>query len=150
MNQSEFLLITCYFLKAREKSRLQGAIAFGFATHWLKKWREAFKPITKRSNCNRVITCDCHLKLLCLCCDWPRNRLAFSSLLTTLSQSATSIGDIFSPNCSPAYCRSDSPIETPYQSISEDDITAESVRLISSAPMPTTVRNLIFSYQFRQ
>ena len=62
MNQPEFLLITCYFLKAREKSRLQGAIAFGFAAHWLKKWREAFKPITKRSHCNRVITSDCHLK----------------------------------------------------------------------------------------
>ena len=29
MNQSEFLAITCKSLKAREKSRAQGAIAFG-------------------------------------------------------------------------------------------------------------------------
>ncbi|XP_074639190.1 protein tweety homolog 1-like [Acropora palmata] len=35
-------------------------------------------------------------------------------------------------------CGSDSPIGTPYQSISEDDFTTESVALISSAPMPTT------------
>ena len=30
-------------------------IDFGFAFHWLKKWRETFKPITNRSN--RVIQC---------------------------------------------------------------------------------------------
>ena len=50
MNQSQFLAITCNSLKAREKLRLQGAIGFGFASHWLKNWRESFKPITKRSN----------------------------------------------------------------------------------------------------
>ena len=33
MNQSEFLAITCTPLKAREKSRVRGAIAFGFASH---------------------------------------------------------------------------------------------------------------------
>ena len=44
MNQSEFLAITCNLLKAREKSRVQGAIGFGFAfaSHWLKNWREIF------------------------------------------------------------------------------------------------------------
>ena len=31
MNQSQFPAITCNSLKAREKSRVQGAIAFGFA-----------------------------------------------------------------------------------------------------------------------
>ena len=62
MNQSQFLAITCNSLEAREKSRVHGAIDFGFASHWLKNWRESFKPITKRSNRNHVITFDSHLK----------------------------------------------------------------------------------------
>ena len=62
MNQSKFLVITCNSLKAREKSRVHGAIGFGFASHWLKNWRESFEPITKRSNRNHVITFDGHLK----------------------------------------------------------------------------------------
>ena len=62
MNQSQFLAITCNSLKAREKSRVHGAIGFGFASHWLKNWRDSFKPITKRSNHNHVITFDSHLK----------------------------------------------------------------------------------------
>ena len=56
MNQSQFLAITFKSLKAREKSRVHGAIGFGF--HWLKSWRESFKPITKRSDRNHVITFD--------------------------------------------------------------------------------------------
>ena len=64
MNQSEFLVITCNSLKGREKSRVHGAIGFGFgfASHWLKNWRESFKPITKRSNRNHAVTFDSHLK----------------------------------------------------------------------------------------
>jgi len=62
MNQSQFLDITCNSLVAREKSRVHGAIGFGFASHWLKNWRESFKPITERSNRNHVITFDSHLK----------------------------------------------------------------------------------------
>ena len=62
MNQSQFLAIICNSLKAREKSRVHGAICFGFDSHWLKNWRESFKPITKRSNRNHVITFDSHLK----------------------------------------------------------------------------------------
>ena len=62
MNQSQFLAITCNSLEAREESRVHGAIGFGFASHWLKNWRESFKPITKRSNRNHVITFDSHLK----------------------------------------------------------------------------------------
>ena len=62
MNQSKFLAITCNSLEAREKSRVHGAIGFGFDSHWLKNWRESFKPITKRSNRNQVITFDSHLK----------------------------------------------------------------------------------------
>ena len=62
MNQSQFLAITCNSPKAREKSRAHGAISFGFASHWLKNWRDSFKPITKRSNRNHVITFDSHLK----------------------------------------------------------------------------------------
>ena len=61
-NQSQSLEITCNTLKAREKSRVHGAIGFGFASHWLKNWRESFKPITKRSNRNYIITFDSHLK----------------------------------------------------------------------------------------
>ena len=34
MNQIDFLIMTCYLLKEREKSRLQGEISFGFASHW--------------------------------------------------------------------------------------------------------------------
>ena len=36
MNQSQFLAITCNSLEARERSRLHGAIGFGFDSHWLK------------------------------------------------------------------------------------------------------------------
>ena len=62
MNQSQVLAITCNSLEAREKSRVHGAIGYGFASHWLKNCRESFKPITKRSNRNHVITFDSHLK----------------------------------------------------------------------------------------
>ena len=62
MSQSQFLAITCNSLEAREKSRIHGVIGFGFASHWLKNWRESFKPITKGSNRNHVITLDSHLK----------------------------------------------------------------------------------------
>ena len=43
MNQSQFLAITCNSLKAREKSRVHGAIGFGSTSHWFKNWRESFK-----------------------------------------------------------------------------------------------------------
>ena len=56
------LAITCDLLKARERSRIQGAISFGFAFHWLKNWREIFKPITKRSNRSRAFTFDSYMK----------------------------------------------------------------------------------------
>ena len=61
MNQSLFLAIICNSLKAREKLRVR-AIGFGFASRWLKNWRESFKPITESSNSNHVITFDSHLK----------------------------------------------------------------------------------------
>ena len=69
MNQSQFLAITCNSLEAREKSRVPGAIGFGFASHWLKNWRESFKPIIKRSNRNYVITFDSHLKTALTKCE---------------------------------------------------------------------------------
>ena len=62
MNQSQFLAITWNSLEAREKSGVHGAIGFGSASHWLKNWRDSFKPITERSNRNHVITFDSHLK----------------------------------------------------------------------------------------
>ena len=37
-------------------------ISFGFPFHCLINWREIFKPITRRSNCNRVITFDRNFK----------------------------------------------------------------------------------------
>ena len=61
-DQSQFLAITCNSLEAREKSRVHGAIGFGFASHWLKNWRESFKPITMRSNRKHVNPFDSHLK----------------------------------------------------------------------------------------
>ena len=62
MNQSQLLAITCNSLEARERSRIHGVIGFGFASHWLKKWHESFKPIIKCSNPNHRITFDSHLK----------------------------------------------------------------------------------------
>ena len=62
MNQSQFLAITCNSHKAREKSRVHSPIVFGLVSHWFKNWRDAFKPITKRSNRNHVITFNSHLK----------------------------------------------------------------------------------------
>ena len=47
MNQSEFAAIACNLLKAQEKSRVQGAIGFGFSSHRLKNLRETFYPISK-------------------------------------------------------------------------------------------------------
>ena len=61
-NQLQFLAIICNSLEPREKSRVRGAIGFGFDSHWLKNWRDSFQPITKRSNRNHVITFDSRLK----------------------------------------------------------------------------------------
>ena len=62
MNQSQFLAMICNSREAREKSRVHSAIGFGFASHRLKNWWESFKPITKRSNRDHVLTFDSHLK----------------------------------------------------------------------------------------
>ena len=62
MNQSKFGAAPCNLAKAREKSRLQVEIGFGFPCHWMINWREIFKPITKRTIWNRAITFDSHLK----------------------------------------------------------------------------------------
>ena len=61
MNQSQFLAVTCNSPKAKEKSHVYGGIGFSFASHWLKNCRKSFKPITKCSNRNHVITFDSHL-----------------------------------------------------------------------------------------
>ena len=67
MNQSQLLAISWNSPEAREKSRVRSAIGFGFASHWLKNWRDSFKPITNHSNRNHVITFDSHLKTaLCM------------------------------------------------------------------------------------
>ena len=82
MNQSHFLAITCNSLEAREKSRAHDAIGFAFASHWLKNWRDSFKPITKRSNSNHVITFDSHLKTSK---SWERKEQHFGDIMTSLS-----------------------------------------------------------------
>ena len=42
MNQSQYLAATCNSLKAREESRVRGAIGFGLASHWLKRLASVF------------------------------------------------------------------------------------------------------------
>ena len=62
MNQSELQTITYNLLKAQEKSRVQGAIGFGFASHRWENLSEIFYLITKQSNRKRGIASDTHLK----------------------------------------------------------------------------------------
>ena len=58
MNQSQFLAINCNSPEAREKSRVHGAIGFGFASRWLKNsqsrnyFRQSFE------NCYNFLTRD--------------------------------------------------------------------------------------------
>ena len=83
MNQSKVLAISCNSLKEREKSRVHSAIGFGFgfASHWLKNWRESFKPIIKHSNRNHVITFDSHLKTALSVCK-ANNKLIPANRIT--------------------------------------------------------------------
>ena len=50
VNQSKLDINPCRRRKARENGRERVAIGFGFTSDWLRKWREFFKPITKRGN----------------------------------------------------------------------------------------------------
>ena len=84
MNQSQFLPITCNSLVAREKSHVHGAVCFGFASHWLKNWRESLKPITKRSNRNHVITFDSQLKTALMQSQVHKNSIFLSSLCCSI------------------------------------------------------------------
>ena len=59
MNQSEFWAITSNLLKARDTKCVQVVRGFGFVS---LNWREIFEPITKRSDCNRLISFHSHLK----------------------------------------------------------------------------------------
>ena len=63
MNQSQFLVIVCNSLKARENSREHCAIGFGFALILIGWKTGASLLITKRSNGNQVIAFDSHLKI---------------------------------------------------------------------------------------
>ena len=64
MNQSQFLASTCNSHEAREKSRVLGAIGigFGFASHWLKNWRDCLSQSLSVAIAINVITFDSHLK----------------------------------------------------------------------------------------
>ena len=85
MNQSQFLEITCNSLKTREKWRVHGAIGFGFASHWLRNWRESFKwsLITERIDSNHVITFDRHLKTALLERSIRKNHIPLLFLVST-------------------------------------------------------------------
>ena len=83
MNQSQLLAITCDSFKAREKSRVHGAIGFSFASYWLNNWHESFEPITKRSNRNQVITFDSHLKTALLFMDNTEKKIVPSAVRFT-------------------------------------------------------------------
>ncbi len=50
MNQLKLEANTCNWHEALENVRERVTIGFGFTPDWLRKWREIFKPITKRSN----------------------------------------------------------------------------------------------------
>ncbi len=50
MNQSNLEANTCSLHEARENVHELVTISFGFSPDWLRKWREIFKPITKRRN----------------------------------------------------------------------------------------------------
>ena len=56
LNPSEFEVITCTRRQARENARVQVAIDFGFASHWLRKWREFCQPIIERRKAKRKQT----------------------------------------------------------------------------------------------
>ena len=56
MNQSELPAIICNFLKVLEKSHLQGAISFGFASCWLKNGCKMFSQ-SQLLQSNLVIIC---------------------------------------------------------------------------------------------
>lgn len=62
MNQSELLTITHNLLEAQEKSCVQGAIGFGFASHRSENLSEIFYLITNQRNRNRGTAFDSHLK----------------------------------------------------------------------------------------
>ena len=53
MDQSELEANTCNRRQARENACERGTIGFGLASHWLRNWREFFKPITERSKGKR-------------------------------------------------------------------------------------------------
>ena len=52
INQSEFEVIICNRRQAWENERVQLAIGFGFASHWLRKRPKFCQPITEWSKAN--------------------------------------------------------------------------------------------------
>ena len=49
MSQSEYEAITLDRCKARENAHVKVTIGIGFASHWLKKWREFAGLLQSRS-----------------------------------------------------------------------------------------------------
>ena len=49
MDQSKLEAHSCNGRQARENASERGTIDFGFASHWLRKWREFYQPITEQN-----------------------------------------------------------------------------------------------------
>ena len=49
INQSDLEANTCNRRQARENVCVQVVIGFGFASHWLRNWRQFCQPITELS-----------------------------------------------------------------------------------------------------
>ena len=60
MNQSEFKANSCNQRQARENACERGTIGFGLVSHWLRKWRVLFHPITERrkAKANSIENCS--------------------------------------------------------------------------------------------
>ena len=62
MDQSELEENACNRCQARENTCERGTIGFGFASHWLRNWREFLQNVVKQNQSKRKITFDTRLK----------------------------------------------------------------------------------------
>jgi hypothetical protein len=56
VNQSKLEANTCSWHEVQENVCERDTTGFGFSSDWLRKWREIFKPISKRSNAKPMQT----------------------------------------------------------------------------------------------
>ena len=84
MNESEFLAITCSLLKARKDHAYRLPLVLVSLLIGLKSWLHILKPITARSNRNRVITLASHLII----------QISLTLLSTTIAITTTTLVSI--------------------------------------------------------